>query len=394
MLKLPMHLARVAMLGAAPLGGGFVSRAVSYAAGSQVRDAARQHLPSWAGGQTGTASKPRRPRAGPAAGCAHAATLAGAAASGGTLRRDGGGSRRCGERGSRPEGGRGPGTGARSERPRVRAAADRAGQRRGRALQNGLQTPSFAGREQDFANERFEAEFRERTSPVSAEQARAALASLPGGHPARDRAARLRSRRRRARASRLPGDGRMVAARSARRCARSPPPAPTCAPRPSATPATPRMATRTRPPPASDPTAGARAAAAASEQHAGRAVADPAHRQVRRRRAAGAGAGRARARRARPARTRPASRRARRSPPPPGARSSAAAARAARPQPRRTVPERIRRLDRAHRSRPSRIKAAVLGLHRRPDRRGVRRDHARLRLGEVRLAAARDAGAR
>ena len=49
------------------------------------------------------------------------------------------------------------------------------------ALQNGLQTPSFAGREQDFANERFEAEFRERTSPVSAEQARAALASLPGG---------------------------------------------------------------------------------------------------------------------------------------------------------------------------------------------------------------------
>jgi hypothetical protein len=48
-------------------------------------------------------------------------------------------------------------------------------------LENGLQTPSFAGREQDFANERFEAEFRERTSPVSAEQAKAALANLPGG---------------------------------------------------------------------------------------------------------------------------------------------------------------------------------------------------------------------
>jgi hypothetical protein len=46
-------------------------------------------------------------------------------------------------------------------------------------LQNGLQTPSFAGREQDFANEKFEAEFRARTSPVSAEQAKAALASLP-----------------------------------------------------------------------------------------------------------------------------------------------------------------------------------------------------------------------
>jgi hypothetical protein len=47
-------------------------------------------------------------------------------------------------------------------------------------LQNGLQTPSFAGREQDFANEKFEAEFRERTNPVSGEQARAALGSLPG----------------------------------------------------------------------------------------------------------------------------------------------------------------------------------------------------------------------
>jgi hypothetical protein len=50
MVKLPVHLARVAMLGAAPLGGGLVSRAVSYAAGSQVRDAARQHMPSWAAG--------------------------------------------------------------------------------------------------------------------------------------------------------------------------------------------------------------------------------------------------------------------------------------------------------------------------------------------------------
>ena len=46
-------------------------------------------------------------------------------------------------------------------------------------MQSGLQTPSFAGREQDFANETFEAQYRERTSPVSAEQAKAALASLP-----------------------------------------------------------------------------------------------------------------------------------------------------------------------------------------------------------------------
>ncbi|MGH2948436.1 MAG: hypothetical protein ACRDPC_19625, partial [Solirubrobacteraceae bacterium] len=44
---------------------------------------------------------------------------------------------------------------------------------------NGLQTPSFAGREQDFANEKFEANLRERTSPVSVEGARQALQSLP-----------------------------------------------------------------------------------------------------------------------------------------------------------------------------------------------------------------------
>ena len=51
MLLLPTRLAQMAMLGAGAVGGGFVSRAVSYAAGSQMRDIARQHLPGWAGGQ-------------------------------------------------------------------------------------------------------------------------------------------------------------------------------------------------------------------------------------------------------------------------------------------------------------------------------------------------------
>ena len=50
MLLLPTRLAQMAMLGAGAVRGGFVSRAVSYAAGSQVRDVARQHLPGWAGG--------------------------------------------------------------------------------------------------------------------------------------------------------------------------------------------------------------------------------------------------------------------------------------------------------------------------------------------------------
>src|SRR5205807_939682 len=50
MLLLPTRLAQMAMLGAGAVRGGFVSRAVSYAAGSQLRDVTRQHLPGWAGG--------------------------------------------------------------------------------------------------------------------------------------------------------------------------------------------------------------------------------------------------------------------------------------------------------------------------------------------------------
>ena len=51
MLKLPITLARVAMLGGQALSGGFVSRAASYAAGRSMTNAAGQHLPAWAGGQ-------------------------------------------------------------------------------------------------------------------------------------------------------------------------------------------------------------------------------------------------------------------------------------------------------------------------------------------------------
>jgi hypothetical protein len=178
-VKLPMHLARVAMLGAAPLGGGFASRAVSYAAGSQIRDSARQHLPTWAGGQS-----PQTPQGETGAGrrLRNAATLAGAAAAGGTgaaaaMAGAGPSAAAAGAGGATGAAGAGaatPGNGrAYSPPPTAQSSAS------GQGLQNGLQTPSFAGREQVFANEKFEAQFRERTGPVSAEQARAALASLP-----------------------------------------------------------------------------------------------------------------------------------------------------------------------------------------------------------------------
>ena len=63
MLSLPSKLAQLAMLGASSIGGGFVSRAVSYAAGSHLREASRQHLPGWAGGsRAGGAAHSRRKR--------------------------------------------------------------------------------------------------------------------------------------------------------------------------------------------------------------------------------------------------------------------------------------------------------------------------------------------
>ena len=110
-----------------------------------------------------------------------AATLAGASATGGaTSAAAGVGSGAATGNvasvgGSAGASGTGPGAGGngRSYAPPPSAQAHAAGH----AGQGGLQTPSF--REQDFANETFEASFRERTSPVSGEQARAALASLP-----------------------------------------------------------------------------------------------------------------------------------------------------------------------------------------------------------------------
>ena len=56
MLLLPSKLAQMAMLGAGAVSGGFVSRAVSYAAGSQMRDVTPA-APAGLGG------RPRRRRA-------------------------------------------------------------------------------------------------------------------------------------------------------------------------------------------------------------------------------------------------------------------------------------------------------------------------------------------
>ena len=82
MVRLPLHLSRVAMLGGVAIGGGFVGRAASYAAGSQMRETAKQHLPEGARRATRREAAGRRARS--AGNCALAATAAGIAATGGT----------------------------------------------------------------------------------------------------------------------------------------------------------------------------------------------------------------------------------------------------------------------------------------------------------------------
>ena len=134
MLRLPIHLAKVAMLGAAPLGGGFASRAVSYAAGSQLRDTARQHLPGWAGGQpTSSNEQPAQAESRTGTRLRQAATLAGASATGGATgaaAAAAGGGASTGTVAGGSAGSTATGPGARRERALVHAAADGAGQRR------------------------------------------------------------------------------------------------------------------------------------------------------------------------------------------------------------------------------------------------------------------------
>ena len=192
MLLLPTRLAQMAMLGASSVRGGFMSRAVSYAAGSQVRDVARQHLPGWAGGGqrersalprdrlTARDAAERRERARRQQSCG---------------RRRGAAWRRARER--RVPASRAAGATARTEGPtarrepgagwlqRVRGGANAraysppplASSQDAMVASGGLQRPSW--RQDHFDAEMLEASLREQRQPVSAEQARQALDALP-----------------------------------------------------------------------------------------------------------------------------------------------------------------------------------------------------------------------
>ncbi len=207
MLSLPSKLAQLAMLGASSIGGGFVSRAVSYAAGSQLREASRQHLPGWAGGSRaggvahagGSASQlGRRLReesvlaaskaavSGAAGGPAAAAAAASSAATPGRA----GARAKGGSAGSDAAGAAGGPTSNGGDRHGARRFARRSdaatraysppplARRRGAlAAAGGLQQPSW--RQQDFDSEMLEASLREQRQPVSLVQARSAVGSLP-----------------------------------------------------------------------------------------------------------------------------------------------------------------------------------------------------------------------
>lgn len=185
MLKLPVTLARVAMLGGQALSGGFVSRAASYAAGRAVSNTVGQALPSWASGTRTKSTETdgaqgRESRTGGqlrnAANMAGAAAAAGATGGAGAVAITASAHRPSGATAATGAGATGVGSqNGRAYTPPPTARAQTAGH----SLQDGLQTPSFAGREQDFANEKFEAGFRERSSPVSGEQAERALRHLP-----------------------------------------------------------------------------------------------------------------------------------------------------------------------------------------------------------------------
>ena len=196
MLMLPSRLAQMAMLGAGAVSGGFVSRAASYAAGSQLRDVSRQHLPGWAGGHAGSAAQPGKQTdsrlgarlraestlaASKAAGAGGVAAAGGAAGAAGTVAGAAARGRLAGSNGhiggaSETQAGwlgrlRGSGN------PRAYSPPPLAGADGGVAAAGGaLQRPSW--RQEDFDAEMLEASLREQHQPVSAEQAKSARDAL------------------------------------------------------------------------------------------------------------------------------------------------------------------------------------------------------------------------
>src|SRR4051812_5080387 len=166
-LALPRSLARAALLGGSLLGGGTVSRAISYAAGRTAAAAVAQHLPAGVGGQRPSAGSPLNTLGDPtparAASNAPAASVRAA-----TSDRAAGDSAAAAssETASEPA----PDAPPRPAPPATTGALIGA---------DGLQSPSFHGREHHHALEMLAAESRAAGSPVTRAQATDALRGLP-----------------------------------------------------------------------------------------------------------------------------------------------------------------------------------------------------------------------
>jgi len=193
----------LAMLGASSLGGGFVSRSVSYAAGSQLRDVTRQHMPDWASGGSARGQQPAAgsdSRLGARLGAESVLAASKVAAAGATAGAGGiaagtasvgaGGRSTVGNVGAGGQHGaaNGASNGSTEHRSgwlgRVRGGGTSnaysppplAGSQADIAARGGLQRPSW--RQEDFDAEMLEASLREQREPVSvarAGQARDAL---------------------------------------------------------------------------------------------------------------------------------------------------------------------------------------------------------------------------
>ena len=188
MVRLPVHLSRMAMLGGVSVGGGFVGRAVSYAAGSQMRDTARQHLPESLGGRSTAKTQSESPvgrklrTAATAAGMtATGGTAAGAAAVAGAT--SGGAGAAAGGAGSSASSAAG---GVKAGAAKTNGASDAwayslpataQAEASGKALQTAL--PEVPFNEARHGAEKGQAQLREAANPVAVGEARAALAELP-----------------------------------------------------------------------------------------------------------------------------------------------------------------------------------------------------------------------
>ncbi len=188
MVRLPIHLSRMAMLGGVSVGGGFVGRAVSYAAGSQMRDTARQHLPESLGGRSTENTQSESPLArkiriatATAGMAATGGTAAGAAAVSGAASAGGGAA--AGKMGSTASTAAG---GAKAGAAKGNGASDpwaysppplAQAQASAEALQTTLPKVPFNKPRHD--DQMAQAEKTAEENPVTVGEARAALADLP-----------------------------------------------------------------------------------------------------------------------------------------------------------------------------------------------------------------------